>query len=298
MQLELVSEFRNPLREWLETVLPGANATDKEYAKVISQLGGMELSGYDASLIRPAGFPEAMLLRLNIHLPVGKESAAYLYVFRNGKWLRILAAEPRQDQLRQSIDTVVVSMPDPQGSRLLAVVGRPVVESGCLHSKDAIAASQLVKGHLFADICSSAEQVTLEPNGVSIEYVALTRRGERRPGVLHLRFRGDKPERTSPLALKPEDFLDEWLQLPWAEASRWVEAKNVQVIEAVHREGYGKLAPMASYNPATRCGSQGLWQVVESADGTTQRYYLIRESGDHDYRVVDVSEASHPFCQQ
>jgi hypothetical protein len=61
-------------------------------------------------------------------------------------------------------------------------------------------------------------------------WFALTWGGSRKldgePGVFISRFEihPDRVLRIPPLALVPEDFLDQWIQLPWNEAKRWVES--------------------------------------------------------------------------
>jgi hypothetical protein len=59
------------------------------------------------------------------------------------------------------------------------------------------------------------------------DWFAVTRGKQRKldgePGVSITRYQitGDQIVRIQPLALTPDDFLDEWVQLDWSEASRW-----------------------------------------------------------------------------
>jgi hypothetical protein len=41
--------------------------------------------------------------------------------------------------------------------------------------------------------------------------------------LLNFRISGDAVTRIDPVALHPQDFLDEWFQLPWSDASKSVE---------------------------------------------------------------------------
>jgi len=44
-----------------------------------------------------------------------------------------------------------------------------------------------------------------------------------REHVMRYAVRGDLVRRVPPLATRPEDFLDEWVRLPWDEAARWTD---------------------------------------------------------------------------
>jgi hypothetical protein len=60
-----------------------------------------------------------------------------------------------------------------------------------------------------------------------MDWISMTRPVRRRldgePGITITRWRiqGNAAERTFPLADDPEDFLDAWVQLPWAQAKSW-----------------------------------------------------------------------------
>jgi len=45
---------------------------------------------------------------------------------------------------------------------------------------------------------------------------------------------GNQVSRVPPFAMIPQDFLDEWVQLPWDEASRWTSSKNQADLQEWH----------------------------------------------------------------
>jgi hypothetical protein len=64
-----------------------------------------------------------------------------------------------------------------------------------------------------------------------------------RPHIVKYRIDGDVTKRIAPLAELPQDFLDEWLDLPWEEALRWADRAASPDLERVHsalhnRDGY------------------------------------------------------------
>jgi hypothetical protein len=79
------------------------------------------------------------------------------------------------------------------------------------------------------------------------------RRLDNVPGNVILRYdvNGNRAQRTAPLAETAEDFLDQWVQLPWDEARRW--AKAGPSLEELHFR-LNKLAPdSAEIESLQRC---------------------------------------------
>jgi len=73
-------------------------------------------------------------------------------------------------------------------------------------------------------ICIDGEwQLKMQDSAFTIEYMAEEGflPGNRRTHVLSYAIGESAPRRIAPIALKPEDFVDEWRNLPWAEAKRW-----------------------------------------------------------------------------
>jgi hypothetical protein len=72
------------------------------------------------------------------------------------------------------------------------------------------------------------------------EWFALTRGktrkldGEHGVSVARYEVDGDRVTRIHPLALRPEDFLDEWVQLSWNDARRWGDESKQSDLQAWH----------------------------------------------------------------
>jgi hypothetical protein len=99
------------------------------------------------------------------------------------------------------------------------------------------------------------------------------------------------------VALKPEDFVDEWLARTWPEAVAWTAPESRKALQSAH--DFFDCTNIVIVNPAsTRCGNTATWQVEANlGDGNDVRYFLIREPAKHDYRMIDVSPAPHPGCK-
>jgi hypothetical protein len=62
--------------------------------------------------------------------------------------------------------------------------------------------------------------------------------------------KGDHVRRLPPFASKPEGFLDEWLSMPWEEASQWIEPPASAELQKWHewfRPGRFKQRPPLLY---------------------------------------------------
>jgi hypothetical protein len=93
-------------------------------------------------------------------------------------------------------------------------------------------------------------------------------------------------KRIDPVALRPMDFVDEWLTTDWKEASRWIDSSgDLSVFERAHQKG-----PSEYDDTGKRCrGNRSLWQV--SLEGG--RYFQVKWAPPYVFRLVAVS--TRPF---
>jgi hypothetical protein len=132
----------------------------------------------------------------------------------------------------------------------------------------------------------------LSPKDLLVQYVdASMDSGEH--SRMHVRnYRvgvGDKLERIDPFALRPMDFVDEWLTTDWGEASRWIEdGGNRAIFRSSHRRG------KAEFDDAgKRCrADRSLWQVALVGG----RYFKVRWSAPYVFRLVAVSDRPFAGC--
>ncbi len=120
-----------------------------------------------------------------------------------------------------------------------------------------------------------------------------TRKLDGEPGVSILRYNvvGDKVTRTQPLALTAEDFIDEWAQLNWNDASFY----STKLADANLQEWHGKLEALADDSTEImeiqhcpqKSGADASWLVdlwidqKQNPSSNDQRLY------------IDVSERNH-----
>jgi hypothetical protein len=128
-----------------------------------------------------------------------------------------------------------------------------------------------------------------------------------RKHVLEYGISGYHVLRVPPIALRPEDFLDEWLDLPWADASRWVSTSNAKALEDWHAR---LQRANRSYDPEIEfvqpCGGEAAptrWQIgvsIETEEGAPplpeKLFFSISSGGKDIYFLTDISAARPPGC--
>src|SRR5262249_52560562 len=134
-----------------------------------------------------------------------------------------------------------------------------------------------------------------------------------RSHIVKYRVSANSARRIPPLAGLPDDFLDEWLGLPWDQAARWADAAALPALQKVHaalhrREGY-RASGFLFVRP---CPDVNQWQIgldtsrdhgeisAESSDGSeaavpNQLFFTI-EMRNNVFLVLSVSETSPPDC--
>jgi hypothetical protein len=116
------------------------------------------------------------------------------------------------------------------------------------------------------------------------------------------------PERIAPLGLKPEDFLDEWFELPWEDAKRWLQAGNKGEIEQ-WRKGLEKfrtepgtlslrfVQPCGNDKPVSRWLISLAINDGQGAGGLPGHiYFSISTNDDGDYFVIGAATSRPPGC--
>lgn len=183
-------------------------------------------------------------------VPCGSDSSLYMYELRGPKWELVLADEANgYDNVAgaQGSFQYAVSPPDTGGSWFVVAVdinpwcssnwqslrykvmrpGRVADEPQTLLSE-----SQTVflgNDEIFK-LCANRKGFQISHIGEQLlDFGILTRVHVQKYDVT-----GNQVSRVPPLALIPQDFLDEWLQIPWDEAVRWISSKNPSALQEWH----------------------------------------------------------------
>jgi hypothetical protein len=112
-----------------------------------------------------------------------------------------------------------------------------------------------------------------------------------RERVRHFSVVGDAVRRIAPLADRPNDFAEEWITAPWAEAQHWT-ARGADLENLHARLTRNKVN--LEYMSIRKCGA--LTQIeFQPYDSDTQRYFLL-VSGERDFVLENAATAADPRC--
>lgn len=217
--------------------------------------------------------PGILLVTTQLWIPCGTsdpDTAVYVFQGRARRWELVLAADADFDALQQSQFgglQSAISPPDENGHWFLAVAHVP---PSCRHVPSYLRYKILRPGR-SADtpVALIESRVPVDPEfeppfkiRTEEDWFALTR-GKRRKldgesGISIARYevKDQEARRIHPLALWPEDFLDEWVQLSWDEASQWSNSSKLSSIQAWHSQLQGLKSDSAEIRVVQPCPKQ------------------------------------------
>jgi hypothetical protein len=331
---------KHQLRDWVESRLPSlterGDAGELE-RKLNSELRDAKLfcgegqpqecpdwflSGFlgNLSLQRRSGF---LILQTAVGIECGFDESAYIYSRSPEGWRRIWQTEQtaykEKEYKPQTIHAVLISPYNRGNDYLVLTLGS---ESWCASNWHAVyyrlyrmgpdlSASPLLDGGAgWANVSDdppirgsvTANDILVEFTGGSIDTGLLTREM-----VRHYVIDRDTVSRVAPLALRPRDFVDEWLTADWKESGRWSELENRRATRDWHTKLHKDFVGEEFTYPTMHCpGTPDLWQVgVEFSDpptpiGTAPKstYFLVRWRPPYDFTMVQVSDRPSPACSE
>jgi hypothetical protein len=171
-------------------------------------------------------------------------------------------------------------------------------------------ARPLVSGEEIANIGNdqpirgsvTPDDVLIQYDGQSLDSGILVR-----PHVRHYRIDGPQAKRIDPLALRPRDFVDEWLTHEWKEAAFWSELANRVGMLAWHKKLHHDNISGNFIYPTMHCpATPDLWQVgVDFSDPPTpvgapskEVYFTVRWRPPYNFSMLQVSDTPSATCTQ
>jgi hypothetical protein len=187
---------------------------------------------------KPRYDPALLVVSTELWIPCGNadpDSAIYVFRAAGHSWELVLATESDFDPMSQDPQSglqYIISPQDDEGRWFLLVGHAPplctgrgnafkykVLRPGCDPENPVVIAAGRETVDRFYD---PPFNLQAETDWFSLTE-GKTRRLDDEPGVAILRYQveGNRAQRIHPLALSPEDFLDQWAQLSWEEARKW-----------------------------------------------------------------------------
>jgi hypothetical protein len=311
--------LKHQIRDWVESKLGklaanvdidrASHEIDAELARVkLIQQDDLQLGDIEGiTLEHPKGDTSWLLFKSIVGLDsCGRDTSIYLYQWQGGAWTRIFELEhnayfgkygPLED-----VESVEVSYADQYQNRLVLVLAN---SWGCASMWQSLSYSLFRIGGIRRTLLDESDTVylgddsyagRLEPGRMVIQYLSYSKDlGVLvRPHVLRYVIDGDSVRRVEPIALTPQDFVDEWLTSKWAAVSPFSDSK----LESIHAElADDESSGLDGFQFVQHCpGNRNRWQIGFDTERNDAYYFLVEEQNEHSFRMIDVSRKRQPGC--
>jgi hypothetical protein len=250
--------------------------------------------------------PDTLLVNAGVSIPCGMDEAIYLYLFDANSRTRAFADHP----VGTTLADLQISQPDAQGRRLLLThhlstqcwstwmnMAYSVYRFGAL---PAIPEKLLSERQGFW-IGDTEPLFDLTPDELLVEFLGLSTDVDvhHRTRVRRFEFR-DGVRRIDPIALQPQDFVEEWLLRPWAE----MESRSLPATKPSHDQLHADFV-LGEYSSVVPCLARpGRWLIdlaITDIGGKKlaaplETYFLVRELGNYKYQMESAGDQEPEGC--
>jgi hypothetical protein len=333
--------FHRALRDWVELLLPKEKSElDAGFSSLNSRLdahlqragltepastGPVEPASssgdFTPGLVtrievsRPAEDPDKLAVIVGVGVPCGDDEAVYVYDYSRGPLRRVLESHGTRDH-DESLSDVRFSKRDAFGTQLILTL-RYAVQCGSSWSLLSYDLFRLSAADNTAMPILSREQgiwfggydpyqVRLEPDELLLEVRdrSIDSGIHNRAHVLHFNAAHGPAERIDPVALQPQDFVDEWLTSPWSE----MESRSAEDGRDKFKKWYDFLAGdfiAGDFTMAQACKEKpGQWQVGINLDWIKGKeipeplsvYFLVQQFEKYRFKMVGISFDRQDGC--
>jgi hypothetical protein len=249
---------------------------------------------YDLSVRQPARHPELLAVVTNLTIPCGSDASLNLYRRNGAAWQLILVEESngyKDISGGQGSFQFGISPPDADGNWFVVAAD---VNPWCSSNWQQLRYKVLRPGEdvthpvvlldEHTSIYVGTDQpfgLTVSPRGFEFRIVAAQGLDDSLLTRVHIQkyeVSGNQVTRVPPLALVPEDFLDEWVGMKWENAAAWASSEEVEKLQHWHdrlsrREGSDKIDTEFDFvQPCKVVENIPKWQIG----------LLLQGSGEHD----------------
>jgi hypothetical protein len=318
---------KHELRDWIESRLPAPPLDPDQLALTLNAelraaglFCGEEASSTPCPQFNTAGFLAPITVRwVNSFLVVqtgldiicGSDDSAYLYEWKDSRWQRLWESER---------NTYTEKGYDPQTLTGVQVAGNPVrdglyvvtlghewwcssnwhrVYLRLWHVKSGEPPRLVLdrtRPAYFADMPPIRASLTGEDLLVQYTVGSIDGGVHSRKVVEHYHLTGPTATRIPPVALRPIDFIDEWVKTEWVVSQFWTEPIAGGSFLAAHRRYSAKDAfPDGAYFDRTQhCPATPDRYQVQLGPA----YFLVRWRPPYNFTLLDVATRPWPACNQ
>jgi hypothetical protein len=319
-----IAAFSDALRDWVESRLPKSRpALDAGFATLQDRLkaelsragvlppaNGEDEYGYVGrlELSRPSEFPEALAIIEGISVPCGTADSVYVYDYSGASPGRGLESRGSSGH-DETVSREYFSSQDVSGSRLFLAF-RNAVHCGSSSNRLSYDLFRLRPGASTATAIFSGDhgiwtgaddgyRIQLKPDELLLELRdrSMDTRMRNRTHVLRYSVGPSAVERIDPVALQPQDFVDEWLTRPWAEMAARSSATDRDKLQKWHDflSGDSDVAEIRVVQPCADL--QDDWKIVLTMEWVAGKkmpepftlYFRVHGLGKYKYEMAAVS---------
>lgn len=336
----LLTELKQELREVLSDAVASQRGTEADprgmSANLLKQLrrSGIEVKPQDChqaygcivqlGFQQPSAFPDLLVATTVVTAYCARDASLYIFERKGAQYELALSLESddyaqttgAQNQLRYA----VLASPDADGRWSVVTT---YVEAACASSsvwrrirlrvlrpsgipdRPEVQLNEMDEAKLPDEngysLLAGGDTFTLTYNGSMILDAGI----DSRKHVEKYRITASGIARVPPIALLPQDFVDEWIQLPWSQASVWNKSPDVARIQQWHdRIRSAKVSAVYSkFDFVQQCGEGASnWQValaITLAGGVKSMsedvYFAISKDGDS-FFITDVRSVRPQGC--
>jgi hypothetical protein len=243
----------------------------------------------DVTVRQPERHPDLVAVVTNLTIPCGSDASLSLYRRIGATWQLILVAESNgysDISGAQGSFQFAISPPDSEGNWFVVAADvNPWCSSNWQQLRYKVLGPGEDAGHSqvlldeHATIYLGVDQpyrLTVSPGGFEIRHVAAQGLDDSIMTRVHVQkyeVNGSHVTRVPPLALAPEDFLDEWVEMKWESASAWVSSTDAAKLQYWHsrlsKEARAKLdTEFAFVQPCPAAENISKWQIGLQLEGT------------------------------
>jgi len=316
------TELKDLLRDWIESRLPGNSAElnaafpglEARMTAELSRAGLLEpetldpmTTGYvpPLKLLRPAEIPGALIVQAGISVPCGDDESIYVYRFSPKGRDRLLEEHGKHD-FGDYVVGMQFSVPGASGSRMFYAAWNGVQCESNWGELD-YRLFRLTSGNaatlVFSDSGSYRRDepvhVRLTPHELLLEFTSYALEGGfTRTHVLHYAIHRAGVQRIDPVALDPQDFVDEWFRGPWSEMqSRSASGlAKWQTLLHDYTAEYQFVQPCQDRAGATQVALHLMKTNSDELPQPLTVYSLVRDKGDHRYEMQDIGYIRQSGC--
>jgi hypothetical protein len=267
-----------------------------------------------------------MAVVTNLTIPCGSDASLSLYR-RNGEtWQLILVAESNgytDISGAQGSFQFAISPPDAEGNWFVVAADvnpwcssnwqqlrYKVLRPGDDANRSVVLLNEHTSVYLGTD---QPYRLTVNPHGFELHIVAAQGLDDSiltREHIQNYEVSGNRATRIAPLALAPEDFLDEWVGMKWEDASIWASSADVAKLQHWHdrlsRDRREKIDTEFDFvQPCKASEKTAKWQIGLQLEGPGERdlpgdlpgelFFTIAKR-DSAFYVESVDKERPPGC--